>query len=56
MSILQNPQMLRDCGPVDGEILRDRHHRKRAVAKAGQDGTTGCIAEGIELSFMVSLH
>jgi len=56
VSLLQNPQMLRDCGTANGEPLSQFADGQWAGEQAVQNGSPGGVAESVELGRLVSSH
>ena len=56
VGLLQNPQVLRDCGAANGEPLGQFANRQGPTEQAVQNGAPGGIAESVELRRLVSSH
>jgi hypothetical protein len=55
-SLLEDAQVLGDCGTANRQTASDLADGQRAAKQALQDGTAGVIAEGIKLTHLVSIH
>jgi len=56
VGLLQNPQVLGDCGAADREPRSQFPDRLRAGEQAVQDSAPGGISESVELCRLVSRH
>jgi hypothetical protein len=50
--VLQDPQVLGDCGAADRETARDLADRLRSLEQAFEDRPAGGIAQGVQLFCM----